>query len=356
MALSGERKHSVALGREIDRVPTRRRNAVRLAGDGAGFCHNPMVASRLPRCEPVLHREGLSYSSRVAVVPDETIQDRPFPTCHVQICHARPAYARLRHRPPQHGRWPGPHQRVTDQRIIEAMLTVPREAFVPPRAQALAYLDLDLDVSEPAGGNRFLLKPVVVARLLQAAGIGAADSVLVAGCATGYTAALAARRAQRVHATDPDPALVARARAALDSQSLDAVTVAAAAVATGDPAQAVRCHVLEARPSRAAVALPAVEGGGGWSGVSARGGCARPGERSRDDFGSRILFDAGSGASGLHAYRKLFLMVRFDIRVPFSGRPRNVKSKGYPTGWNRGAPARRCCRHVPFQEFPRRWA
>ncbi|MGB3865822.1 MAG: protein-L-isoaspartate O-methyltransferase, partial [Xanthobacteraceae bacterium] len=66
---------------------------------------------------------------------------------------------------------------VTDQRIIEAMLTVPREAFVPERA--LAYLDLDLDVSEPAGGNRFLLKPVVVARLLQAAEIGPADSVLV---------------------------------------------------------------------------------------------------------------------------------------------------------------------------------
>jgi protein-L-isoaspartate(D-aspartate) O-methyltransferase len=39
---------------------------------------------------------------------------------------------------------------VTDLRIIDAMLAVPREAFVPESQRALAYLDLDLDVSEGA--------------------------------------------------------------------------------------------------------------------------------------------------------------------------------------------------------------
>ena len=52
---------------------------------------------------------------------------------------------------------------VTDIRIIDAMLAVPREAFVPENKRALAYLDLDLDVSEGGAGKRFLIKPVVLA-------------------------------------------------------------------------------------------------------------------------------------------------------------------------------------------------
>ena len=42
---------------------------------------------------------------------------------------------------------------VTDIRILDAMLAVPREAFVPENKQALAYLDLDLDVSEGGLGQ-----------------------------------------------------------------------------------------------------------------------------------------------------------------------------------------------------------
>ena len=48
---------------------------------------------------------------------------------------------------------------VTDLRIIDAMLAVPREAFVPQNQRALAYLDLDLDVSEGGSTKRFLIKP-----------------------------------------------------------------------------------------------------------------------------------------------------------------------------------------------------
>ena len=78
---------------------------------------------------------------------------------------------------------------VTDIRIIDAMLEVPREAFVPQNQRALAYLDLDLDVSEAASAKRFLIKPAVTAKMLQAAEIKATDNVLVVGCATGYMAA-----------------------------------------------------------------------------------------------------------------------------------------------------------------------
>ena len=125
---------------------------------------------------------------------------------------------------------------VTDIRIIDAMLEVPREAFVPQNQRAMAYLDLDLDVSEGGSAKRFLIKPVVTARMLQAAEIKDTDKVLVVGCATGYTAALAAKLAGQVMATESDSALAAKAKAALAELGLANVTVRSAAAAEGDQA------------------------------------------------------------------------------------------------------------------------
>ena len=102
---------------------------------------------------------------------------------------------------------------VTDIRILDAMLAVPREAFVPENKQALAYLDLDLDVSEGGSTRRFLIQPAVLAKMLQAAEIKETDRVLVVGCATGYAAAVIARFAPQVTATESDPALAAKAKA-----------------------------------------------------------------------------------------------------------------------------------------------
>src|ERR1700704_3164022 len=104
---------------------------------------------------------------------------------------------------------------VTDPRIIDAMLAVPREAFVPRNRQALAYLDIDLDVSEGTSAKRFLIKPVVTAKMLQAADIKDTDNVLVVGCATGYTAAVVARLAGQVTAAEAEPAMGARAKKVL---------------------------------------------------------------------------------------------------------------------------------------------
>lgn len=90
---------------------------------------------------------------------------------------------------------------VTDLRIIAAMLELPREQFVVE--PALAYLDADV----PAGEGRRLLKPMVLARMVQAAGIGADDRVLDVGCASGYSAALLGRLAGRVVALEESAAL-----------------------------------------------------------------------------------------------------------------------------------------------------
>jgi protein-L-isoaspartate(D-aspartate) O-methyltransferase len=127
---------------------------------------------------------------------------------------------------------------VTDIRIIDAMLALPREAFVPQNQRALAYLDLDLDVSESGSGKRFLIKPVVTAKMLQAADIKDTDNVLVAGCASGYSAALVAKLAGRVTATECDPSLAAKAKDAFAELGLGNVTVRVAAVAEGDSADA----------------------------------------------------------------------------------------------------------------------
>ncbi len=99
---------------------------------------------------------------------------------------------------------------VTDLRVISAMLEVPRERFVPQTASALAYLDLDLPVGE--GASRRLLKPMVLAKLIQAADIGATDRVLDVGCATGYAAAVLARIAGQVVALEQDAGLAKAAR------------------------------------------------------------------------------------------------------------------------------------------------
>src|SRR5258708_27833716 len=127
---------------------------------------------------------------------------------------------------------------VTDIRILDAMLAVPREAFVPDNKQALAYLDLDLDVSEGGAAKRFLIKPVVLAKMLQAADIKESDRVLVVGCATGYAAPVIARFASQVTATESDSALAAKAQASLARNGCGNVTVRPPAPGGADAAGA----------------------------------------------------------------------------------------------------------------------
>ena len=81
---------------------------------------------------------------------------------------------------------------VTDLRIIAAMLELPRERFVPTPRPLLPISISTFLPSEAAGDKpaRHLLKPMVLAKLIQAAAVKADDRVLDVGCATGYSAAL----------------------------------------------------------------------------------------------------------------------------------------------------------------------
>jgi len=187
---------------------------------------------------------------------------------------------------------------VTDSRILDAMLALPRENFVPEGKQALAYLDLDLDVTEGGAQKRFLLKPVLIAKLLQAAELGPSDNVLIVGAATGYAAALAARLAGKVTATESDPALCAKGTSTLAGLGLTNVTFRTAEAAAGDSADApydaiVLDGATEVMPDRLCAQL---KNGGRLVGVFANRAPSRAMivTRSHDDLGHRTLFDAAA--------------------------------------------------------------
>lgn len=115
--------------------------------------------------------------------------------------------------------------KVTDSRIHAALLAVPREVFVPPTLQSVAYADEDL----PLGGGRYLIEPMVLARMLQEAAVQPRDAMLVVGAGSGYGTAVAANLADRVTGLECDAGLAEAARQALADLGL-----ANAAIVTGD--------------------------------------------------------------------------------------------------------------------------
>jgi protein-L-isoaspartate(D-aspartate) O-methyltransferase len=109
--------------------------------------------------------------------------------------------------------------RVTDGRVLDAFGRIRRELFVPEPLRTVAYIDEDL----PFGGGRYLMEPMVAARLIQAAAIARGDIVLVVGAATGYEAAVVSVLARKVVAVEEDPELARRARAALVDHAIASV-------------------------------------------------------------------------------------------------------------------------------------
>ena len=111
--------------------------------------------------------------------------------------------------------------KVTDDRVLTAFASIRRELFVPEHLRPVAYIDEDL----PIGGGRYLMKPMVAARLLQAAAIARTDAVLVIGAGTGYEAALSAMLARSVLALEEDPELARHARTALVEHAFASISV-----------------------------------------------------------------------------------------------------------------------------------
>src|SRR5919205_2055800 len=106
---------------------------------------------------------------------------------------------------------------VTDRRIIAAMRALPRENFVPPALRELAYIDEALEIFPSIDGApaRFLLAPMVLARLVQLASVEPQDTVLDVGCVTGYSTAVLAALARSVTGLETEPELAEAAKRAL---------------------------------------------------------------------------------------------------------------------------------------------
>jgi protein-L-isoaspartate(D-aspartate) O-methyltransferase len=119
--------------------------------------------------------------------------------------------------------------KVTDERILDAFARIRRELFAPGTLRTTAYIDEDL----PLGRGRFLMEPMVAARLIQAAAPTRSDTAIVIGAGTGYEAAVLGQLTRTVVALEEDGELARQARAALVDENIAAVTVVEGPPAAG---------------------------------------------------------------------------------------------------------------------------
>jgi len=118
---------------------------------------------------------------------------------------------------------------VTKFPIIDAMLSVPRETFVPDAQREAAYAGENLDL----GGGRMMLEPRTLAKMLEELDISGDELVMDIGCGYGYSTAVTARMAQAVVGVEEDETMGAEAQALLSDVGADNAIVHAGALAEG---------------------------------------------------------------------------------------------------------------------------
>ena len=184
---------------------------------------------------------------------------------------------------------------VTDLRIVASMLETPRERFVPASLSNFAYLDDDLLVKEgpPA---RYLMEPMVLAKLLQAAEIGPDALVLDVGAATGYSTAVLARLAGQVVALEEDAELAAQGSNLLVELGLLNAAFVQGPLTAGWPGESPYDVILlnGAVESAPEALLGQLKPGGRLLTVVGRGRAGRATlfTNTSGGIGSRIVFDA----------------------------------------------------------------
>lgn len=119
--------------------------------------------------------------------------------------------------------------KVKDSRIVDAMSAIPRERFVPEAKAGVAYLDEDI----PIKPGRYLMEPVVFARLLQAGEIQPHEKILDVGCGPGYSLAVLAKLARQVVGLEADAELAEVARRHLRDFAIGNVRIIEAALQGG---------------------------------------------------------------------------------------------------------------------------
>lgn len=119
---------------------------------------------------------------------------------------------------------------VTKYAIIDAMLSVPREIFVPKAMRDVAYADSEVEMAP----GRKLLEPRTIAKMLEAAQIRPDDLVLDVAPGTGYTTALLSRLAAAVVSVEADETLAENLKENMSSIDADNVIALHGAPAEGE--------------------------------------------------------------------------------------------------------------------------
>jgi protein-L-isoaspartate(D-aspartate) O-methyltransferase len=156
---------------------------------------------------------------------------------------------------------------IHSEAVLQAMRTVPREAFVEPGFEEFAYRDSAMAIGE----GQTISQPFIVALMMEAAEVTAGDVVLEIGAGSGYAAAVLSRIAARVSAVERSEVLARRARERL------------AALGYGN------------------VEIVAGDGSGGWPGggcfdailVAAAGPDVPPGLKAQLAPGGRLVMPVG---------------------------------------------------------------
>ena len=110
---------------------------------------------------------------------------------------------------------------VLDQDVLDLLLVVKREQFVPPAYQSLAFVDTEI----PLGHGEAMFTPKLEARIMQEAAVKKHENVLEIGSGSGYMAALLAHKARHVTTVEINPELKAMAEKNLAGAGVSNVTV-----------------------------------------------------------------------------------------------------------------------------------
>jgi protein-L-isoaspartate(D-aspartate) O-methyltransferase len=124
--------------------------------------------------------------------------------------------------------------KVTDEGLLAALVKAPRENFVPASLASVAYSDTSLRIAP----GRYLIQPLVLARLIQESEVEPGHKVLVIGAGTGYSAAILSGLATSVVALESDADLAAAARANLAALAITGVAVETGELSAGWPSGA----------------------------------------------------------------------------------------------------------------------